>query len=190
MKAQLLFLFVACITFYTRADSLDTLSENTGLSGSFVQRIFGEDGLELEFSRGFFKFLKPHSFYWRVNTPDSQLILLVEDHLIQIDWDLEVVVERKVSFSERSPFLWLIAPRSVLEKHFDILSLGGSVSLNPRKSNNEFKRITVEQTQQAEWLIEIIDPLGHTIQIQLMPDFGAIPEDFEFNKPNVDFEGN
>ena len=79
--------------------------------GQFTQEIISPEGEVLERSNGNFGLLRPHFLRWEILTPDSQLLLADGETLTQIDWDLEVVVERPISETASSPLQWLLASR-------------------------------------------------------------------------------
>jgi hypothetical protein len=82
------------------------------MAGQFTQEIISPEGEVLEQSSGSFGLLRPHFFRWEILTPDSQLLLADGEILTQIDWDLEVVVERPIPETASSPFQWLLASRA------------------------------------------------------------------------------
>ena len=73
------------------ADVLAIFSERQGMSGQFIQRIVTPEGELLETSEGQFSLLRPHFMRWQIESPDQQLLIVNENTLTQIDWDLEVV---------------------------------------------------------------------------------------------------
>ena len=102
------------------ADVLQQFVAQDGIAGQFSQNILSPEGVVLDQSSGDFKLLKPHFFWWHITAPDNQLMVAADDRLTQIDWDLEVTVERQLSDSERSPFYWLLAPREALLGAFSL----------------------------------------------------------------------
>ena len=109
MRRLLLALYVMALP--ATADVLQEFVARDGISGQFTQRILSPEGTVLDESSGDFKLLKPHFFWWHITAPDNQLMVAANSSLTQIDWDLEVTVERQLSDTEKSPFYWLLVPR-------------------------------------------------------------------------------
>ena len=111
------------------ADVLAVFSERQGMSGKFIQRIVTPEGELLETSEGQFSLLRPHFMRWQIESPDQQLLIVNENTLTQIDWDLEVVSSRAMTPDNRSALDWLMAPAEELEQTFDVtLHLGRRLS--------------------------------------------------------------
>ena len=108
-------LCAALLSAGPRADVLETLAAREGMAGQYTQEIISPEGEVLERSNGNFSLLRPHFFRWEILAPDSQLLLANSDQLTQIDWDLEVVVERPIVETASSPLQWLLASRARLD---------------------------------------------------------------------------
>ena len=72
------------------ADVLAVLASGKACPDQFIQRIVTPEGELLETSEGQFS-LRPHFMRWQIESPDQQLLIVNENTLTQIDWDLEVV---------------------------------------------------------------------------------------------------
>ena len=113
------------------ADVLQIFSERQGMSGQFIQRIVTPEGELLETSEGQFSLLRPHFMRWQIESPDQQLLIVNENTLTQIDWDLEVVSSRAMTPDNRSALDWLMAPAEELQQTFDITSSSRQATLIP-----------------------------------------------------------
>ena len=154
MRGLLLALYVMAMP--ATADVLQQFVARDGLTGQFTQRILSPEGAVLEQSSGDFKLLKPHFFWWHITAPDNQLMVAVDNSLTQIDWDLEVTVERQLSDTERSPFYWLLAPRETLLTAFTLDATGAAVTLTPRDPSAYYQRLLVAQ-EQALLEVSLVD---------------------------------
>ena len=47
---------------------------------------------------------------WQIESPDQQLLIVNENKLTQIDWDLEVISSRAMTPDNRSALDWLMMP--------------------------------------------------------------------------------
>ena len=169
------------------ADVLHQFVARDGISGQFNQNILSPEGVVLDQSSGDFKLLKPHFFWWHITTPDNQLMVAVDKTLTQIDWDLEVTVERQLSDTERSPFYWLLAPRETLLAAFTLDATTSAVTLTPRYESSYYQRVEVTQENPDLWRITLLDQGGQSIDITLSgsPEARLAPSDFSL--PSVNF---
>ena len=185
MRRLLLALYVMALP--ATADVLQQFVAREGMAGQFSQSILSPEGVALDQSSGDFKLLKPHFFWWHITAPDSQLMVAIDNSLTQIDWDLEVTVERQLSDTERSPFYWLLAPRETLLKSFTLDASGSAVTLTPRDSSAYYQRVQVVQEGRALWRINLLDQSGQSIDLTLstLPEVTLAPSDFSV--PSVNF---
>ena len=170
-----------------QADVLETLAEREGMAGQFTQEIISPEGEVLERSSGSFGLLRPHFFRWEILTPDSQLLLADGETLTQIDWDLEVVVERPISETASSPFQWLLASRTVLESAFDISLSGNAAVLISTDSRSPFQRLQIEQMAETVWRLDAKDQGGQVLRVELNENADSPPEIADFVVPPTAF---
>ena len=185
MRRLLLALYVMALP--ATADVLQQFVARDGLTGQFTQRILSPEGAVLDQSSGDFKLLKPHFFWWHITAPDNQLMVAADNSLTQIDWDLEVTVERQLSDTERSPFYWLLAPREALLESFTLDASGSAVTLTPRDPSAYYQQVQVAQEGPALWRITLLDQSGQSIDLTLstLPEVTLGPSDFSV--PSVNF---
>lgn len=185
MRRLLLALYLMALP--ATADVLQQFVARDGLTGQFTQRILSPEGAVLDQSSGDFKLLKPHFFWWHITAPDNQLMVAADNSLTQIDWDLEVTVERQLSDTERSPFYWLLAPRETLLTAFTLDATGVAVTLTPRDPSAYYQRLLVAQEGPDLWRVTLLDQAGQSIDLALstLPKVRLAPGDFLV--PSVNF---
>jgi outer membrane lipoprotein-sorting protein len=185
MRRLLFALYVMALP--ATADVLQQFVAQDGIAGQFSQNILSPEGVVLDQSSGDFKLLKPHFFWWHITAPDNQLMVAADDRLTQIDWDLEVTVERQLSDSERSPFYWLLAPREALLAAFSLDASDAAVTLTPLDPSAYYQRVQVAQEGPDLWRITLLDQSGQSIDLTLstLPEVTLAPSDFSV--PAVNF---
>ena len=170
-----------------RADVLETLAERKGMTGQFTQEIISPEGEVLGRSSGGFGLLRPHFFRWEILTPDSQLLLADGEIMTQIDWDLEVVVERPISETASSPFQWLLASRAALDSAFDISLSGDAAALISTDSQSAFQRLNIEQIAETVWRLDAEDQGGQVLRVELRENVDSPPQLADFVVPPTAF---
>lgn len=190
MRLATLIALLCCIALQTQADVLDFIAERPAISGLFQQRIESAEGEEIERSSGGFKLMKPHYVFWNITEPDRQLLLAEGGSLTQIDWDLEVVVERTLSDQERGPMSWLMASREELDRAFVIdESVVDTVTLRSRESEALVREVAVVISEPALWEITVIDSVDQRIVISLMITEDVLLSAADFAMPETAFGG-
>ena len=170
-----------------RADVLEALAERKGMTGQFTQEIISAEGEVLERSSGGFGLLRPHFFRWEILTPDNQLLLADGETLTQIDWDLEVVVERPISETASSPFQWLLASRAALDSAFDISLSGDAAVLIPVDPKSPYGRLDIAQLSEAVWRLDAEDRGGQVLRVELRENIDRRPQITDFVAPPTPF---
>ena len=170
-----------------RADVLETLAAREGIAGQFTQEIISPEGEVLERSHGNFSLLRPHFFRWEILTPDNQLLLANSDQLIQIDWDLEVVVERPISETASSPLQWLLTSRATLDSAFDIFLTGDAAELIPVDSQSPYQRLNITQMAETVWRLDVEDRGGQVLGVELRENIDHPPQITDFVAPPTPF---
>ena len=171
------------------ADVLAVFSERQGMSGKFIQRIVTPEGELLETSEGQFSLLRPHFMRWQIESPDRQLLIVNDNTLTQIDWDLEVVSSRAMTPDSRSALDWLMAPADELEQAFDVTRSSRQATLIPRKPISAFARLEIEfEAASLRWELSLSDSAGQILTVTLTEDPGVMPARSDFDAPQTDFE--
>jgi chaperone LolA len=182
----LLFLLVGTV----RADIglEERLQAIQSLQGEFTQRIFAEDGQELESSSGQFRLLHPGFFSWHIRSPDEQLLLATGDSLLHYDVELETATRRELGEGDsRGPLEILGGDGRDLAAHYRIeQTAGDSYQLQPIVSGGDFTSLNLTFDGDVPARMTVRDQLRQTTVIeftavQLNP--GLEPEDFEFSPP-------
>ena len=179
--------YVVLLSGALRADVLEALVERKGLAGQFTQEIISPEDEVLERSSGGFALLRPHFFRWEILTPDNQLLLADGEILTQIDWDLEVVVERQISETASSPFQWLLASRAALDSAFDISLSGDAAVLISTDSQSAFQRLHIEQIAETVWRLDAEDHGGQLLRVELRENVDSPPQIADFAVPPTAF---
>ena len=170
-----------------RADVLETLAAREGMAGQFTQEIISPEGEVLERSHGNFSLLRPHFFRWEILTPDNQLLLANSDQLTQIDWDLEVVVERPIAETASSPLQWLLTSRAKLDLAFDISLTGDAAVLIPVDSQSPYQRLDITQMAETVWRLDVEDRGGQVLRVELRENIDRPPQIADFVAPPTPF---
>ena len=170
-----------------RADVLETLAAREGIAGQFSQEIISREGEVLERSHGNFSLLRPHFFRWEILAPDNQILLANSDQLIQIDWDLEVVVERPIAETASSPLQWLLTSRATLDSAFDISLTGDAAVLIPLDSQYPYQRLDIAQIAETVWRLDAEDRGGQVLRVELRENIDRPPQIADFVAPLTPF---
>ena len=171
------------------ADVLAIFSERQGMSGQFIQRIVTPEGELLETSEGQFSLLRPHFMRWQIESPDQQLLIVNENTLTQIDWDLEVVSTRAITPENRSALDWLMAPAEELQQTFDITRSSRQATLTPREQISAFRRLEIEfEAVSLRWELSLTDSAGQILTVTLTENPDVMPARSDFDAPPTDFE--
>ena len=181
-----------CVLFVAgtaAADVLQVFSERQGMSGQFIQHIVTPEGELLETSEGQFSLLRPHFMRWQIESPDQQLLIVNENTLTQIDWDLEVVSSRAMTPDNRSALDWLMAPAEELQQTFDITSSSRQATLVPREQISAFARLEIEfEAVSLRWQLSLTDSAGQILTFTLSEDPDVMPIHSDFDTPPTDFK--
>jgi len=89
-------------------NSFDTFSAN------YNQKTFDEAGISLGSSSGHLKFKRPAQFLWHSTTPSNQTLLLSNNELWLIDYELEQASMKPMHELQNTPLYWLITQPSQL----------------------------------------------------------------------------
>jgi len=169
------------------ADVLGDLAERNSIAGHFTQRVMSADGIALDSARGRFRLLRPDYFWWQIESPERQLLISVGNKLTQIDWDLEVVVEREITQEARSALQWLLAPRSELEGAFEIEHSDAGVVLTPLSNAAGFSSIALSHQDGEAWALSLTDYAGQVLEFSLFEDPEIAIDATAFEVPEIPF---
>ena len=179
--------YLVLLSTALRADVLETLAAREGMAGQFTQEIISPEGEMLERSNGNFSLLRPHFFRWEILAPDSQLLIANSDQLTQIDWDLEVVVERPIVETASSPLQWLLASRASLDAAFDIFLSGDAAVLIPMDPQSPYGRLDIAQMAETVWRLDAEDRGGQVLRVELRENIDRPPQIADFVVPPTPF---
>lgn len=168
-------------------DILDMLASKEGMTGTFKQQIISPEGEPLETSSGQFALLRPDSMRWDIESPDRQLLIASGQQLTQIDWDLEVITERRLADRDPSILDWLLASEKELDAAFVIEALESAVILTPREPSLTLTRLEIAHDTPLIWEIAVTDSTGQVLKISLYEDPARVPEASDFVAPATDF---
>lgn len=168
-------------------DILDMLATKEGMTGTFEQQIISPEGEPLETSNGQFSLLRPDSMRWEIESPDRQLLIASGQQLTQIDWDLEMVIERRLADRDPSILDWLLASEKELEAAFVIEALEATVVLTPREPSLTLTRLEIARATPQIWEIAVTDSTAQVLKISLFEDPDRAPSASDFVAPATDF---
>jgi outer membrane lipoprotein carrier protein len=169
------------------ADVLHDLAAKQSFAGDFEQRVLSPSGGVIETATGNFRFMRPDYFWWQIDSPEHQLLVATGDTLTQIDWDLEVVVEREITAETRSALHWLLAPRSELEGAFNIELSEYAVSLTPVGEGAGFLNIVISHTADNQWTLRITDLGYQLLEFSMVEDPAIVVDASGFTLPELPF---
>jgi len=158
------------------ADVLHDLAEKHSFAGRFTQRVISPEATVLETAIGQFRLLRPDYFWWEIESPERQLLIAVGDTLTQIDWDLEVVVEREITNETRSSLHWLLAPRSDAE-----------ALLTPVGDGSGVLSIAISRVSDEAWTLRITDLGRQVLEFSLLENPELSIEVSAFDVPETAF---
>jgi hypothetical protein len=182
------FFFISLVTSSTvLADVLDALAEKNSIAGHFIQRVISPDEVVLESAKGQFRVLRPDYVWWQIDAPERQLLIAAGDKLTQIDWDLEVIVERDITEETRSVLHWLLAPRSVLENAFEIEMSDAEALLTPVAKGAGFLSMSISRVGEDVWTLRITDLGRQVIEISLIENPDILLDVTAFDAPETTF---
>jgi len=184
-----LFLLVCSLSpcSFAQQDIVALLASKGGMTGTFEQQIISPEGEQLESSHGQFSLQRPDKMRWQIESPDRQLLIAAGELLTQIDWDLEVVTERRLADSGRSILDWLLASKEELEAAFEIEPLATSVVLTPREPSLSLTRLEIAYDAPVAWEVSVTDSTAQVLKILLYEDLARMPSASDFVAPEIDF---
>jgi len=169
----------------TLAQALAQLEQ---LSGTFTQSIQeGEPRASSEsFSSGRFGLMRPARFFWEIERPDSQLLVVNEGQLWHYDRDLQTATQRPLEGSAALPLQILAGDREVLLHDFRVSSTEpGMFILDPLTDDTGFSQLSLWLEQGLPVRMQLLDELGRQIDIRFaeLSRSGLAPADFLFSPP-------
>lgn len=172
---------------------LARLSHISQLQGDFRQRQFGDGDAVLSESSGTFKLLRPYFFSWRIESPDSQLIVANAEYLWHYDIDLQTVTRHPVAGNvEASPLQILGGDESALRDQYAVSQDSDSTfTLTPSGEGHSFRRLTVTFSGDTIDRMDIVDKLGQRVIVDFQRVDAKTPlssNDFEFTPPAGDVD--
>ena len=152
-----------------------------GVSGTFVSETQAQNPLDVMRSSGRFSSLKSDHYFWEIQTPDHQVLLVNPDGFWQLDFDLEVVIARDVPEASELPLANIWLDPAELQVFSDKASKGQFKGISAFNLN-VLDSTTLEMS--------IVDSLGRTTRFELTIESTEAPDPilFEPNMPEgVDF---
>jgi len=172
---------------------LARLQSISHLQGQFDQRQYGDDDSLLGVSSGTFRLLRPAYFSWKIESPDSQLIVANAEYLWHYDIDLETVTRRPVAGNvQASPLQVLGGDESILREQFTVEQQGANTfTLVPLAGEHGFKRLAVSFKENTITGMDIEDKLNQRVQV-IFKNLDAATvltaDDFNFSPPTGDVD--
>jgi chaperone LolA len=168
------------------------LQQTTAIRGQFTQLQYDNNAVLLDESSGQFAMLRPGYFSWRIEMPDSQLIIATPEFIWHHDIDLETVTRRPLAKAgAMSPLQILSGNEELLRANYVVSkSAEGVFTLTPRSSsdgaNPGFSSLSLNLDNGVLAGMDMIDALNQRVvirftKIERNPPLS--PEDFEFAPP-------
>lgn len=156
--------------FATALDGLSAqLEAIKTLSATFTQHVFNLSGRMLNESSGNMMIERPGKFYWHVQTPQEQLLIVTDTHAMYYQPDLQQVILRSVSndVGETPAAFLLNSSKNLLDKNYRISGSDEDYVLTPKNQKNLVQ--SVELLFKGAELSHIIvqDHLDHRTVIDL-----------------------
>jgi len=193
---KFLLLILSCFFITAYADALKDLSALLAIahsaSATFTQTITDGDGQILQSSTGNMKLVKPGYFWWEIQKPNQQLIIIKNRTIYFYQADLEQLTIRPFNLNEtQTPATLLLnANMDILNSQYithketdrDLLIF----SLIPKADNQLLKSIMISFEGDKLVELELADHLDHLTKIifknfKLDPSISA--SQFTFNIP-------
>lgn len=190
----LLFAILGCCAMSTAlaqespAEALARELEQLGqLAGRFTQTISEPGSAVAEvFSAGRFGLMRPGRFYWDIERPDSQLLVVNAGVLWHYDRDLQTATRRPLTDAATLPLQILAGDRAVLARDFEVYPAGdGAYRLVPRVAEAGFSELTLSLEDSLPVRMQLSDELGRSIDIRFsaLSRTGLGESDFLFTPP-------
>jgi outer membrane lipoprotein carrier protein len=168
----LLSTFVAHADDQSPAQLRKQLDAMNTLQGSFVQTLFDKAGKKQDESKGTFVLQRPGKFFWKTETPASQLLISNQKTIWLYDPDLQTVNERPFSDDlKKTPVLLLSEDVDKLRKNFTInRSLADKAekfSITPKVTEGLFQELLLVFVDNQLTEFSIRDSLGQLTHFTL-----------------------
>lgn len=117
MTAKYLLVLALCYSsfVYSNSEFSHFFNSFNTLSANYHQQTYDEVGVPLGSSSGRLKFKRPAQFLWHATTPINQTLLLSNNELWLIDYELEQASMRPMHELQNTPLYWLITQPSQLK---------------------------------------------------------------------------
>ena len=168
------------------------LDQTKSLQGRFKQQQYDSSDVLLGESSGRFAMLRPGYFSWKIESPDSQLIIATPEFIWHHDLDLETVTRRPVENSgAASPLQILGGEEELLRSNYSVSKSDHGVftlTPNPQAGDNgqAFSSLSLTLEDGVLSVMEIIDALNQHVVIRFeevtRPDLSA--DNFAFTPPD------
>ncbi|WP_444998149.1 outer membrane lipoprotein chaperone LolA [Aliikangiella sp. IMCC44359] len=176
----LIVVFSVNINAFESGDAASALAEKFAklrtYQSDFEQRVYDENGKEIDFSSGTFSIEKPDHFRWEIKQKFSQLIIADGKHLWTYDKDLEqVTIQYQSKMLADSPLLLLTSDSSRLANAFDISLINVEdnpdhllFQLKPKQEDGVFESVHI--LFEAEKIAELLmtDSLGQKTSVKFI----------------------
>ncbi len=168
------------------------LQKTTAIRGQFTQLQYDNNAVLLSESTGQFAMLRPGYFSWRIETPDSQLIIATPEFIWHHDIDLETATRRPVAKAgAMSPLQILGGKEELLRANYTVSKdEEGVFTLVPRSNSTGtspgFSSLSLNLDNGVLAGMDMIDALNQRVVIhftQVEHDPPLSPEDFDFTPP-------
>ena len=175
MKKFSLLLIVLCVCFIARADALKNLNQLLArvhsASAGFTQTVMGDQGQVLQSSSGVMRLLKPGYFWWQIQKPNEQLIVVKKNKVYFYQADLQQLTIKPFDVNEtQTPATLLMNDDiDVLAKQYTVRKETErnleSFTLLPRTDNQLLKSIVISFHNEKLAELDLADHLNHLTKV-------------------------
>lgn len=173
---KLMFIFIAlCCCFTAYADALKNLSQRLtsvhSVIAAFTQTITDGQGQELQSVTGVMRILKPGYFWWQIQKPNEQLILIKNNKVYFYQADLEQLTVKPfdANVTQTPATLLLNGSIDVLAKQYRVHQETDRdaviFTLLPKMDNQLLKSIVISFRGDTLEELDLADHLDHVTRV-------------------------
>jgi len=167
------------------------LRDLTTLTADFEQRVFDEEGAELETSSGRLQLARPGRFAWTYTTPYRQTIVSDGETLWLYDEELAQVTVNRMDTSAAGSAAQLLGEKVDLDAEYAVSELGDRdgaawVRLVPKGGERQYTAVEIGLVDGALSAMRLTDNLGQTTELRFAKVMRNPPLDlqrFTFTPP-------
>ena len=166
--ARLVFCFGLLVTLFSHAEETNQFkaffTEFDSLSADFEQSRYDAAGLVLDTTTGHVQFQRPQQLLWQAHAPNQQTLLLNQDALWLIDFDLEQASLQNFNQLQETPLYWFINPPNAITNWPQYTATQGGLDWYTTEQKNQLRFGFQDEVLRA---ISLNNALGQTLVLRL-----------------------